>query len=60
MMGQEFKTFTITPASATKRKRFARKREAELAKIQEDGWEIVSIEPERFLRPGDKVTARRG
>lgn len=55
----EFKTVRITPASATKRKKFARKRAKELADLQSEGWEIVDIEPERLLRPGDKVTVRR-
>lgn len=55
----EFKTFLITPASAARAKRFARKRERELKAIEDAGWEIVSIEPERFLRPKDKVTARK-
>lgn len=55
----EFQTIRITPASATRRKRFARKRAAQLAAIEADGWEVVDIEPERLLRPGDKVTVRR-
>lgn len=59
MTPDEFQTFKITPASATKRKSFARRRAEELAKIQAGGWEIVAIEPERFLRSGDKVTVRR-
>jgi hypothetical protein len=59
MTPDEFRTIRITPASATKRKRFARKREAELAQLHADGWEIVDVEPERILRPGDKVTVRR-
>jgi hypothetical protein len=59
MTPEEFRTVRITPASATKRKRFARKRSEELAAIQADGWEIVDIEPERLLRPGDKVTVKR-
>jgi len=55
----EYATITITPASMTKRKRFAQKRAAQLAKIERDGWQIVDTEPERFLRPGDKVTVKR-
>jgi hypothetical protein len=59
MAPEEFRTIRITPASATKRKRFAQKREAELAQLHSDGWEIVDVEPERILRSGDKVTVRR-
>jgi hypothetical protein len=59
MVDYEFSTVTITPASMTKRPRFAKKRAEELAAIEKDGWEIVDIEPERFLRRGDKVTVKR-
>jgi hypothetical protein len=55
----EYATKTITPASMTKRKRFARKRAAELGDIERQGWEIVSTEPERIFRRGDKITVRR-
>lgn len=55
----EFATIVITPASMTKRRRFATKRAEELAKIEQDGWQIVDIEPERIFRRGDKVTVKR-
>lgn len=55
----EYSTVVITPASMTRRKRFARKRTEELAAIERDGWEIVDIEPERIFRRGDKVTVKR-
>lgn len=59
MTPDQFQTFRITPASATSRKSLARKRAQELAKIRAEGWEIVAVEPERFLRRGDKVTVSR-
>ena len=55
----EYSTIVVTPASMAKRNRFAKKRAEELAAIERDGWEIVDIEPERFLRRGDKVTVKR-
>jgi hypothetical protein len=55
----EYATITITPASMTRRARFARKRAAELAEIEQDGWEVVSTEPERIFRRGDKITVKR-
>jgi hypothetical protein len=55
----EYATIVITPASMTSRKRFAKKRAEELAKIDADGWQIVEIEPERLFRRGDKVTVKR-
>jgi hypothetical protein len=55
----EFQTIRITPASMTRRKKYARRREQELAQIDADGWEIVDIESERIFRAGDKVTVRR-
>jgi hypothetical protein len=59
MTPEEFRTIRITPASMTRRSRFARKREAELAEIHADGWEIVHVESERIFRRGDKVTVKR-
>lgn len=56
---EEFRTIRITPASAAKRGRLARRRNAELEQIRADGWTIVDIEPERIFRPGDKVTVSR-
>lgn len=55
----EFRTVTVTPASMTRRKRFARKRAEQLAVLKSEGWEIVDIEPERIFRRGDKVTVQR-
>lgn len=55
----EYATMTITPASMTKRKRFANKRSVELSQIEQEGWEVVDIEPERIFRRGDKVTVKR-
>lgn len=55
----EYSTITITPASMTRRSRFAKKRAEELASIERGGWEIVDIEPERIFRRGDKVTVKR-
>lgn len=55
----EYATMTITPASMTKRKRFAEKRSVELSRIEKEGWEVVDIEPERIFRRGDKVTVKR-
>lgn len=55
----EFRTVRVTPASATRRRRHARRRAEELAAIQSDGWEIIDTEPERIFRRGDKITVRR-
>lgn len=58
-VSDEYATITVTPASMTRRKRFARKRAAELERIEREGWEIVGIEPERIFRRGDKITVKR-
>ena len=55
----EFQTVRVTPASATRRRRHAKRRSEELSAIQADGWEIVDTEPERIFRRGDKITVRR-
>jgi hypothetical protein len=55
----EYATIPVTPASATRNRRLARKRAAELEDIERQGWEIVSTEPERIFRRGDKITVRR-